>query len=238
MLADFDMWLDDFKAHVLKDYPNEAVGIVVDEQYIPIPNRSDNPTQQFSIPSSIFYKYQPSLILHSHTTTTEHNQSWASSHDMRLMIQYPNIQWGIISTDGINTGELIIYDDTYIPELLGRPFVHGLYDCYGMVRDYFRLDGYNIKNYPRSYKWWENGQNLYIDNFKDAGFIEVDNDDLQTGDVLLMAVTSETIHHAAIYVGNNTIYHHLINRLSRADRLDQWHKYTKLIVRNTNEKTM
>lgn len=228
------MWLDDFKDHVLRDYPNEAAGIVVDNQYIPIPNRSHNPTEQFSIPSSIFYQYKPSLILHSHTS--KDCKSWASSHDMKLMIQYPAIKWGIISTDGITTGELVIYDDTYIPDLLGRPFIHGQYDCYGLARDYYRQQGYPIKNYPRYFKWWENHQNLFIDNFKDAGFIEVE--DLQIGDALLMAINSDTIHHVAIYIGDNTIYHHLINRLSRADRFDQWQKYIKKIVRNTNEKTL
>ncbi len=44
-------------------------------------------------------------------------------------------------------------ENTY--DLLGRPFVYGIYDCFTIVKDYFETQDINI--YPYEYEWefWE-----------------------------------------------------------------------------------
>ena len=47
-----------------------------------------------------------------------------------------------------------------------------------------------------------------------------------------MQIRSETVNHAAIYLGDDTIIHHRMNRLSSRDMLSgYYHEATQLIVR-------
>ena len=45
--------------------------------------------------------------------------------------------------------------------------------------DYFRRD-----------KWWEKGENMYLDNFKNEGMREVDLESVEYGDILLLKLDS------------------------------------------------
>lgn len=97
--------------------------------------------------------------------------------------------------------------------LLGLEFVHGKRDCYEIVRDFYR-DNFVIylKSYARPHHWWEHGLDLYQANYAAEGFSVVDSPEV--GDVILMAVNSTVPNHAAVYLGNNRILHHYMNRRS------------------------
>ena len=103
-------------------------------------------------------------------------------------------------------------ENTY--DLLGRPFVYGIYDCFTILKDYYETHGINI--YPYEYEWefWEKGKNLYLENFEKEGFKKVTDGSLQTNDLILMALNSEITNHAGIYVGRGKMLHHAPNRLS------------------------
>ena len=68
--------------------------------------------------------------------------------------------------------------------------------------------------------WWNNGENLYLDNFKSAGFEEVRDGSLKVGDGILMQIRSPVPNHAAVYIGNGMILQHLHRRLSSRDLYD------------------
>jgi cell wall-associated NlpC family hydrolase len=75
--------------------------------------------------------------------------------------------------------------------------------------------------------------NLYLDNFGSAGFHTTDLADLQVGDVLLMQVASPVPNHAAVYLGDGLILHHLQGRLSSRDVYGgYWHKVTTHALRH------
>jgi cell wall-associated NlpC family hydrolase len=96
--------------------------------------------------------------------------------------------------------------------LVGREFVWGSDDCYGLLRDFYR-DNFEIElpNYARPDDFWSRGLNLYVDHYYENGFrpIDVHPTDWQVGDVFLMAIQSNTPNHVAILVENGNILHHL-----------------------------
>lgn len=223
--------LNDFKLHALGAFPEEACGLVVDGAYKPCKNIAVNPTQDFVI-SPLDYLNARSTgtlqaVLHSHPITNKaaQNQNWPSGNDMTGWIQ-TKLPWGIIATDGIGTTSMTWLDDNVIPPLLGRYFVHGVTDCYSLIRDYYRTEKkIEIKNYARDMGWWEQGKDLYSENFNDAGFENVPFKELQIGDALLMKIKSPVVNHAAIVTGSNEIMHHLYHRQSCTDSLDKWRKF-------------
>ena len=56
-----------------------------------------------------------------------------------------------------------------------------------------------------------------MDNFANEGFSEIPVADVQPGDLILMNVCSLVPNHAAIYLGDQLILHHVQQRLSSRD---------------------
>jgi cell wall-associated NlpC family hydrolase len=107
----------------------------------------------------------------------------------------------------------------YVAPLLGREFVHGVHDCYALIRDWYEQErGITLPDFERNERWWETkGASLYLDNYRAAGFIDVGRDaEPQAGDVLLMTVLSKhgEPNHAGVYLGGGQFLHHTANRLS------------------------
>ena len=101
---------------------------------------------------------------------------------------------------------------------VGRQFAFGVVDCYTLVRDWYAREyGIQLRDYDRRDKFWEHGENLYMDNFANEGFSEIPVADVQPGDLILMNVCSLVPNHAAIYLGDQLILHHVQQRLSSRD---------------------
>lgn len=114
----------------------------------------------------------------------------------------------------------------------GRPFRFGITDCYTIVRDFYKNEfGITLRNYARYDKFWED-ESLYLKFFKNEDFVLVD-DELQFGDVILVALGARVACHAAVYLGNGKILHHVQNRLSTIDNYrGLWKNMTVAVVRN------
>jgi cell wall-associated NlpC family hydrolase len=72
-------------------------------------------------------------------------------------------------------------------------------------------------DYHRRDQWWEKGENLYLDNFEKEGFHTIPSEELAYGDALLMHLESPVPNHAAVYIGNQMVLHHVQGRLSSRD---------------------
>lgn len=106
----------------------------------------------------------------------------------------------------------------YVAGYIGRPFVHGVLDCYSLIRDWYQRErGVALPDYARADRWWEKGADLYRQNFQHAGFVEITEAELQPGDVILMQAMSPVTNHGAIYLGDNIILQHVMGRLSSRD---------------------
>lgn len=130
----------------------------------------------------------------------------------------------------------------YSAPLVGRTYTHGVLDCYELVVDYYRQElAITLPQFVRNDGWWENGQNLYLENFGKAGFTCVglaEHTDIRQHDVLLMRVASPVPNHAAIYLGENVILQHVYGRLSSRDVYGgYWLKNTTHVLRHQSQLT-
>ncbi len=114
-----------------------------------------------------------------------------------LLIKNRRLHWAI--PDSYATGA----------PLEGRPYIHGLFDCFVAMKDYYQAQ-YNIEIPAPEYEnsWWLNGEDLYMEFANSAGF-ELHSGPLQSGDVLAFIVGSQVVNHAAIWLSDTSVYQHL-----------------------------
>ncbi|PHZ28081.1 peptidase P60 [Yersinia bercovieri] len=204
-------------AHIEKDYPREACGLICrkgrTEKYFPCRNQAIEPNNNFILHPEDYaaaeYWGNVTHVVHSHPDATTQ-----PSYIDLAQCDVSELPWIIVSWP---EGDLRVIKPNDGPRPLeGRVFVHGVWDCFSIIRDWFNLEkGIEILNFERSDCWWESGaENLYMDNYGKAGFIEIDGE-LLPGDVIIMQVSAPVPNHAAIYIGNGMMIHHMHGRLSK-----------------------
>ena len=107
-----------------------------------------------------------------------------------------------------------------IDHLKGMQFSHGERDCYEILRDFYADNfGLTLSAYARPDGWWDKGMNLYMEHVYAEGFIQIEDHPLhwRPGDLILMAIRSPVANHSAIWLGQNQILHHFIDRLSNVE---------------------
>lgn len=156
----------------------------------------------------------------------------APSEADRVMCETSGLPWLIVSYP---TGSHeILMPSGYRAPLIGRPFVHGVLDCYALCRDYYREAlGIVLPDYRREDDWWLKGGNLYLDHFAEAGFVEIDINDLRPYDAVLMQVASPVPNHAGVIDADGHLLHHCHGRLSSRDVYGgYWRKVTTHALRH------
>jgi proteasome lid subunit RPN8/RPN11 len=246
--------------HAESGYPEEVCGVVVitpsgAEKYIKCKNIATDKTKDFKMCPESFAEAEDIGdvvgICHSHPDAT----SKPSSHDLAVMstnrefelLVDPDSQpipWHIVSWPDGDYRQVI-------PEvrsnILGRPFVHGFWDCWQACNDYYnKYHGITFERFKREDGWWEikDGPSLYEEFFKGAGFYEVDTP--EPGDMIVMQIgRSYHPNHAAIYLGNISKFedtdlyggpfmlHHLYGHNSEiAIYGGNWFHRTRLVLRH------
>lgn len=216
--------------HALAEYPRECCGLVVRESkgdvYVPCRNAAVSPSEHFVLAPSDFAAAEDRgdivAVVHSHPGAAA-----APSLADKAMCEVSGIDRWIIVSLGVQEDGSIGVDDWcefgpsgFVAPLLHREFVHGVHDCYSLIRDWYRIErGVGLPDFDRVDEWWRDGRSdLYRDHYREAGFVDVGHDvELQTGDVLLMQVRSRNNvpNHAGIYLGNGIMLHHMHGQLSR-----------------------
>ncbi|MBK3798645.1 hypothetical protein GAY33_05265 [Azospirillum brasilense] len=218
--------------HAAAAFPEEACGLIVDGAYLPCANAAGNPVVDFRIPDAVYdaHRDRVQAVVHSHTN----GNPAPTRADMAGQLA-TDVPWVLVETDGTSVSEPIVWGaDTPPPALIGRPFVHGVTDCYALIRDHFATaHGLALPEFPRDDAWWTSGEDLYVENFGRAGFVEVPRETMRDSDVLLMAVRARVPNHAGIVVrGGALVLHHLQNRLSRREPLGPWLRTVTHILRH------
>jgi len=189
------------QAHAAEVYPSECCGVIVNKEYIPCRNISEN-KDQFEIHPEDLAKVEDlgeiQAYVHSHPNATAR----ASEIDL-IQIELHEKPWVICAYPDI---EFQVYEPCgYKAPLIGRNYIHGIQDCYAIVRDFYKRElDIQLIDFERQDRWWESKENksLYLDGFGEAGFVEVS--DMQYGDVLLCRVgRTEHVNHAVIWLGDN-----------------------------------
>jgi len=219
-------------AHVITELPREGCGVlhVVDGQTLFHACRNiAEGTDNFAIHPED-YAAAESMgeivgIVHSHP-----NGPAEFSQADRVACEASGLPWYLVTCP--EEAWAYMEPSGYIAPLVGRVWAHGVLDCYSIIRDWYKQErGITLPDFERHDDWWHKGGNLYVENFSKAGFERV-FDGPQVGDVLLMQVLAKVPNHAAVYIGDNKILHHLHGRLSCRDVIGgYWSKNTTHILR-------
>lgn len=222
--------------HANEVYPQECCGVVTQkgmaQKYHRITNVSKTPEQSFILDAMEFMEISDNenvvYVVHSHTgdgaTTRPSAADICSCNECEL-------PYVIVS---IPEGDLRIIQPEKMP-LTGRPWGLGSFDCWGLVMEFHKLHGVKLNDYRVDYQWWTNEHldNIYDDNWELEGFELVRGDDIPVGSMIMMQIQSEKTNHAAIYIGDNKILHHLYGKMSKVDLYgDYYRERTVRIVRH------
>lgn len=204
-----------FILHAREQAPREACALLVIERGVERIRLCANMaigTDQFIIDPNDYAAADRAgdivAIVHSHPL----GPAEASQADL-VSCEASGLPWHILALPG----EVWAYIEPtgYKAPLVGREWSHGVLDCYSLIRDWFAQErGITLPDYARKDEWWLRGENLYVEHFREAGFVEIDPADLQPGDGILMRVCSPVTNHGAVYLGDNYIIHHVQGRLS------------------------
>lgn len=227
--------------HAIAEYPHESCGLLVIingvETYVPCKNKAITKSEHFVLSAEDYANAEEQgvvvAVVHSHP-----DASCRPSEADRVSCEGTGMIWYIfsVSKEGneiVSTQDIAIEPTGYEAPLIGRTFSFGILDCYTLIRDWYRRElGVELEDAPRSDLWWERGENLYMKNYQDYGWEKVKDGTLQVGDVILMQIRSADPNHAAVYIGDGFILHHLYGRLSSKDIYGgYWVEKTALIVR-------
>ena len=115
--------------------------------------------------------------------------------------------------------------------LVGRQWLYGKFDCYTIVRDYYKLLGIIMPDYERP-KDLITSDSIFLDQAKKCNFKQIDFEERSKDDVLIMKLGTKNPMHAAIFLGDNTILHQKYESLSCTENYSVYYRRsTKAVFR-------
>jgi proteasome lid subunit RPN8/RPN11 len=209
--------------HAREEYPKEACGVVVGYRYIRQRNIANDPLKEFKIDPRVTTPLldckRLQAVLHSHPDGPDHPT--AADMESQFAMRVP---FGVVPVYKEAVQEPIWWGDQLpIRPLVGRKFVHGVFDCGSALRDWFRKEKKIIlPDYARDHAWWNNADSkvgMYMERYEEAGFERLHgSEELRIGDVFVMTIGRSPVPcHSAVYIGNGLMYHHMMFTLSRND---------------------
>lgn len=215
-------------------YPREACGVVV-----AVGKRSEVITCRNAAPNDLQF-----MIHHDdHVAALKRGEIIAVWHTHPNMTPEPSeadlagvettaVPWfilGVRKGDGgfVFEGPSVTEPTGFAMPYIERPYVDGVFDCYSLVRDYYRREfGAILGDYPRVLSDGTRGNVAFADHYEAEGFVRAEGE-ARVGDVFLIQTGGAVPTHVAIYIGNDQILHHCHGRLSRRDVYGgYWLKHT------------
>tara|TARA_R100000329_G_scaffold96341_1_gene79942 strand:+ start:225 stop:929 length:705 start_codon:yes stop_codon:yes gene_type:complete len=229
-------WKEKAAAYAVECLPKESCGLLAiiqgKETFWPCENLSEAPDEYFVMDPDSWAdcEDQGELIgiVHSHTfgSALPSEADKASCEHLGLPFYIYSVEhkdWHSFKPNGYKSG------------LFGRTWIWGKHDCWSLITDWF-LENKNIKidytKRPTTLKEFLKNP-LFEKTLPTLGFNEIENkDNIQEGDVLLMADEKGNLAHVALYIGNQTIFHHCIKQLSCREIYDlRYIQATKKVFR-------
>jgi len=231
------------RTHAIEEYPKESCGLIVDDYYFPCRNIAEDPEEDFRIdPKDSLKAHQAGkvrAVVHSHKMA----QAWPSKLDMEMQVK-SKLPWGIVVIRENNSTEGPYYwgcQELWPKQPYeGRPFIYGAQDCYSLCWDYYMNEfEVELPIVPRAWGWWDEGENIFADMYEGAGLVAIDMKNMRPGDLLWMTVgiSNGVSNHSGIYLGNNLLLHHLVNRLSRREPFVNWRDSVTHVLRHESHVT-
>lgn len=205
--------------HANATAPQECCGLVVlnasgEMHYVPCDNIALDPIAHFEIAPEDFIQAEGLgeivAVVHSHPDSeAEQGLPYLSTADRECQVRLNLPFWLVCG------GKVQIFRP--ILPLLGRVFHNQTQDCRILCLDAYMLAGLDIDQSALRYEfhWFEQGENLYEQYLLKADFEKLPPEaEIQLGDVILLQIASPVPNHAGIYLGNQMMLHHSLNRLS------------------------
>ena len=206
---------EELKQHASDMFPQEACGLVVTQGseviYEPCTNIAPQPELAFNIDKDVIAHYMRDeclqAIVHSHPYPAP---AAPSLRDMQSQMAF-KLPWGIVPVGANGEAGTPFWwgDGVPVADLLDRPYRHGVTDCYGLIRDWYRLErDITLPDFPRGFAWWDmdKAMSMYLAHYEAAGAVCVD-DEPQVGDVCLIRL-GKIISHAGIVIEPGVMLHH------------------------------
>jgi len=204
--------------HAIRCFPQESCGVVIAGAYVPCVNLLADAPDRFRIDPAFYAEHEGAIeaVIHSHP----HGPSCPTMADMAAQVATAK-NWGIVPfVDGV-AKQPIFWGDFRLEEpLLERSFIHGVTDCYSLIRAWFWQNrSVLLPEVPRNPAWWHGAEDLYRESFVKAGFHQIEAKDRQPGDVFIGHVLSRVPNHGGVLLEHGLGLHHLENRLSAREPL-------------------
>lgn len=196
----FERFKQEIIAHAEDAFPEECLGVIIDDRYVRLQNVSPTPETNFEMSLEDEDRYgfsgqgdKPQAVVHSHPdgplypTYTDMVAQIAGEVPFVMVAHDERIGW-----DFFEFGDHIL--DLPLEE---RVFRHGCTDCFGAERAWFwQKWGVKFPDIPRRDGWWEpvladpddpesevleRPANLYADYFKEWGFVQLTADQIEAG---------------------------------------------------------
>ena len=228
-------WKTDAAKHAEECMPKESCGLLAlikgKETYWPCKNIAESGFEYFIIDPDDWAECEDTGeiigIVHSHP----YDSPQPSDND-KASCEYLDLPSHIYS---VRMKEWCSFEPSgwKAPSLIGRTWIWGKHDCWSLITDYFlEKKQINLKFWPRPKNLKEFANNPYFEKvLTESGFKKVDND-IQINDILLMEGIYDKLNHVALYIGDQTIFHHNIKQLSCREIYDlKYIQATKKVYR-------
>jgi proteasome lid subunit RPN8/RPN11 len=225
--------IDAIKEHAASSLDREVCGLVTAAGYEPQENRHPEPEMNFEMGREAAERIAAGEVLavvHSHTERGYDHPSIMDQEQALAMA----VPWGLCIIRGGTPSEPFFWGEGVPPQpFLPRDFrwgpegTDGRGDCFALVRAWYAARrGLVIPDVPRDETWESEMPDAYVLGWQRAGFQRVPITDLQPGDGVLMAINSRRAapNHAGIYLGDEMILHHLLNRLAERTPIGFLHR--------------
>ena len=228
-------WKDQAVKHAEECMPEESCGLLAiikgEKTYWPCKNIAESGFEYFIIDPDDWAECEDTGeiigIVHSHP----YDRPQPSDND-KASCEYLDLPSHIYS---VKMKEWCSFEPSgwKAPSLIGRTWIWGKHDCWSLITDYFlEKKQINLKFWPRPKNLKEFANNPYFEKvLTESGFKKVDND-IQINDILLMKGIYDKLNHVALYIGDQTIFHHNIKQLSCREIYDlKYIQATKKVYR-------
>jgi len=226
----------EMRAHAAAEWPRESVG-AVDRygRYRPLRNVHATPERAWDAGDQVCLADEDlAAIVHSHPSGAE----WPSRADLESQIA-AGTPYGVVPVTGGAARRPFFWPVS--PPLLGRPYRHGVTDCYTLVRDWYaRNRGLDLPAVAYDWRWDEDSAelDLYASWRRRLGWARVDPSAARPGDAVLLRMAGGGVaNHAGVLLEDGALLHHPSPRpydptcLSRRTPLGRLARYVAEVVR-------